>query len=91
MTEKYPANKTLINLMRQAVTELEAAQRDPEPVRKKKSKERRRDAMQEHIVQEILSSLKKDTYQGKRDYLVLTLLWALGVRINELSTFTYRN
>lgn len=56
-----------------------------------KSKEKRRDPMTTRIYEKLLLSADLSKYTGKRDYLAYSLLWALGIRVNELKHFYYNN
>lgn len=56
-----------------------------------RQKIRKRDGIPSKVFEEILQSLDQKTFVGKRNTLVFSLLYATGMRLNELMHFRYEN
>lgn len=91
-------NKVKIEQVLKAVQDLtllvdkkEDHQRDKKEKGKKATKLRKRDGVTPEIYEQIILSLNTSKFIGQRDFLVFKLLWALGLRINELRFFTSKH
>ena len=59
------------------------------PIRKQKSE--RNQPIDTEVALKLLRSLDRHSWRGERNFMIISLLWALGLRLNELVTLKVRD